>query len=200
MIADRDYPALVRAWVQDPRLVLLDTETTGLREDDEILEVAAVAGDGTVLVDTYVKPARKAAWPEAQAVNGISPAMVATAPGWGQVWPGLAEALTGKLLVIYNADYDLRMLAQASAAAGVAHSEPWAGTGCAMLAGAVFVGDWRDDRQSWRWQKLGALAQRLGLPATPHRALGDTLGTLAILRELAAREWWIERETQEARP
>lgn len=26
MIADRDYPALFRAWVQDPRLVLLDTE------------------------------------------------------------------------------------------------------------------------------------------------------------------------------
>ena len=37
-------------------LVIFDTETTGLGPDAEIVEIAALKVDGTVLLDTLVKP------------------------------------------------------------------------------------------------------------------------------------------------
>ena len=37
-------------------LVIFDTETTGLGPDAEIVEVAALKVDGTVLLDTLLKP------------------------------------------------------------------------------------------------------------------------------------------------
>lgn len=33
----------------------MDTETTGLSDDDEIIEIAVISEDGEVLLDTFVK-------------------------------------------------------------------------------------------------------------------------------------------------
>ncbi len=38
------------------KYAILDTETTGLGKNDEIIEISILALDGTVLLDTYVKP------------------------------------------------------------------------------------------------------------------------------------------------
>ena len=55
--------------------VYLDTETTGLHpeEGDEILSLTIVDANGRLLFDERFKPKHKKEWPEAQAVNHISP-------------------------------------------------------------------------------------------------------------------------------
>ena len=62
--------------------VFLDTETTGLDPDhDELLEIAIVDDSGEVLLDTLIKPStNNPVWPEAEAIHGIAPEMVADAP------------------------------------------------------------------------------------------------------------------------
>lgn len=56
-----------------PRIVL-DTETTGLDpEADEILQLAIIDGDGNVLWNKRYKPEYVTYWPEAEAINHISP-------------------------------------------------------------------------------------------------------------------------------
>ena len=62
--------------------LVFDLETTGLNPaEDEILEAAIVTTDGDILFESRFKPACVNEWPKAQNVNGISPEMVADAPG-----------------------------------------------------------------------------------------------------------------------
>jgi nucleoid DNA-binding protein len=42
--------------LQQDGWVMLDTETTGLERDDEVIELAVIGKDGTVLLDTLVRP------------------------------------------------------------------------------------------------------------------------------------------------
>lgn len=56
--------------------VYLDTETTGLDDDDEIVELGIADAEGQVLVSTLVRPEHHTEWPEAEAINGTTTACV----------------------------------------------------------------------------------------------------------------------------
>ncbi|MGV7185470.1 3'-5' exonuclease [Xanthomonas axonopodis] len=100
-------PAALQATNSVPP-IFVDTETTGLNQDgrDEVLEIAIVNADGTILLNTLVCPARNTAWPEAQAIHGISPQDVAGAPSWSGLLPKIASICAGKTVVFYNAPFD----------------------------------------------------------------------------------------------
>ena len=58
-------------------IICVDTETTGKYSGrDEILQLAIIDGTGKVLFNELIKPARRKRWPDAQEINGITPAMV----------------------------------------------------------------------------------------------------------------------------
>ncbi len=60
--------------------IVIDTETTGLCDgEDEILQLSIISESGEKLFDSYFRPLHKS-WSAAQAVNNISPDMVANAP------------------------------------------------------------------------------------------------------------------------
>ena len=64
-----------------PETIYLDLETTGLSPpDDEILEIAVVDDAGAVLLHSLVRPAHTTAWPDAEAIHGLTPADVQDAP------------------------------------------------------------------------------------------------------------------------
>ena len=88
--------------------VFIDTETTGLNQDgtDEVLEIAIVDMEGNALLNTFVRPVRNTAWPIAQAIHGISPSDVSTAPSWGELLPEIAAHCSDKTVVFYNSDFD----------------------------------------------------------------------------------------------
>ncbi|RTZ48260.1 3'-5' exonuclease [Candidimonas sp. SYP-B2681] len=89
--------------------IFADTETTGLNRDgaDEVLEIAIVDAEGTTLLNTLVRPVRNTAWPNAQAVHGISPQDVVNAPTWAELLPKIASICAGKTVVFYNAPFDM---------------------------------------------------------------------------------------------
>lgn len=93
------------------KTIFLDTETTGFSAtDDDVLEIAIIDEDGVILLNCLVKPARKTAWPEAQAVNGITPDMVADAPTLAELSSQIAAAFKGAKVVMYNAAFDYEFL------------------------------------------------------------------------------------------
>lgn len=91
--------------------VLLDTETTGLGAKDQIVELGILSVEGTVLIDTLVKPTCTIT-PAAAAVSGISDLMLVDAPSWKTVWDQAQTHLKNKRILAYNAPFDMRMIRQ----------------------------------------------------------------------------------------
>ena len=60
--------------------IYVDTETTGLHEDDELLSISILDDQDICLFDSLIRPVTKTSWTEAMQVNGISPDMVKNAP------------------------------------------------------------------------------------------------------------------------
>lgn len=65
--------------------LIVDTETTGLGDDAEIVEIAVVDSQGSIVFDSLVKP-RRPIPREASDIHGITNAAVEDAPGFAQLW------------------------------------------------------------------------------------------------------------------
>ena len=76
-------------------LVFLDTETTGLDDTAEVIEIAIVDAAGAVIFESYCRPTVPVD-PGAQAVHGIGPEKLATAPAWPEIAERVRAALEGK--------------------------------------------------------------------------------------------------------
>ncbi|MER3008314.1 3'-5' exonuclease [Serratia nematodiphila] len=174
-------------WLRENCLIL-DTETTGLGEDAEIVEVTIIDTAGRVLLNTLVKP-RSVIPASATAIHGITNEMVATAPSWPHVCRSLYDIISGRKVVIYNSDFDTRILDQTNDDWGITiHFKIERPTfECAMLAYAEFYGQ-NSERGGYKWQKLTAAAEQQGviIEGTPHRALSDCLTTLGVIKAMAA--------------
>lgn len=91
--------------------VIIDTESTGLLSDDEIIEITIINMRGDVLLDTLVKPTRPIP-PDATKINNITDEMVADAPTWPEVFPLVKNIITGRKWLAWNSSFDARMMVQ----------------------------------------------------------------------------------------
>lgn len=177
--------ATARAWLEADPLVL-DTETTGLGDDAEVIEISVIDARGEVLLDTLVRPSGQIP-AEASAIHGITNEDVATAPTWAEIHQRLAELVAGRLVIAYGADFDMRLIEQSAARHGLSWARPE--TGCAMRLYAQRNGEWSDRRSTWRWLKLGVAAEACGIDAGgAHRALADCRMTLGVLQAMAGKK------------
>lgn len=167
--------------------IYLDVETTGLYAGvDELLEVAIVDDAGTVLVDSLVRPVSRTEWPEAQQINGITPADVAGAPLLDDLVEKLAAAIaSAEALVIYNAPFDLSFLPAPLQELAAKKAR------CAMQAFSLWSGEWSDRHGEYRRHKLADAAYYAGhtWDGAAHRAHADTLAVRSVwqwLRDRAA--------------
>lgn len=170
-----------RAAVTDPTVVYLDTETTGLDRFAEIVEIALIDAFGRVIFETLVRPV--AAVPAvASSIHGIVDADLAQAPAWPDIHDLVCDALLDRKIVVYNAAFDRRMIAQSSARHGlVSPTLTWS---CAMETYASFRGV-EAGRGSFRRHKLEDAARAFGGPVGGHRAAGDALACRAVVVGIA---------------
>lgn len=175
--------AIARDWLK-AKPVYLDTETTGLGSTDEVVEIAVIDHDGTLLVDQRVRTTVPIPI-GASAVHGICDEDVCDAPSFAEIVPALDKALRDRVLVIYNANYDLRILAQSARI----HScrNPATEAYCAMELYASYHGDWNPTHNNYRWQKLATAAQQMGISIEEplHRARTDAEITRRLVRAMS---------------
>ncbi|GIX48176.1 MAG: hypothetical protein KatS3mg131_2387 [Candidatus Tectimicrobiota bacterium] len=167
--------------VDDLLLTVVDVETTGLSvaAGDRVCEIALLQVQGGREVRRFaslVRPPRPMS-PGATAVNGITDAMLATAPPFAAVLPAVQALLRDTVLVAHNAPFDL----------GFLHHE-------FRLAGAAFpalpvVDTLLLARTHYRFpsNSLAAIAAMLGIiQPEQHRALADVWTTWQVLRRFLA--------------
>jgi DNA polymerase III epsilon subunit-like protein len=182
-----ELPAIARSFFEQREFVVLDLETTGSdphSERTEVLEIAIVDANGKPVLNTLVKafgpiPA------EAQAIHGISNEMVASAPTFREIYPQLVQAISGKVIVIFNANYDAYLLDNLIIRHGLdlPHFDQW----CLMKAYANYYKS-PGKYKSYAWQKLSDACKQQDVKLTEaHRAMGDTLATYLLLKKLAEK-------------
>ena len=169
----------------DGDYVFLDTETTGLDDDAEIIEIAVVDVQGKTLLDSLVKPSKPMA-PDNDAIwiHGITNEILADAPTWPEMYPKLQQVVTGKTIIIYNAKYDLRLIEQTCRRYGIKNSIRQAL--CLMLLYAKWFGEINKRTQDYRWHSLSSAACVIGYReyADQHRARSDCLAALSVWHAL----------------
>ncbi len=164
----------------------LDTETTGLGPQDEIVEVCLLDPEGSVLFESLVRPTLPIPM-DAVALHGITDAAVLTAPRWPDVWPQLRALMQSRSVGVYNAEFDSRMLRQTQARHGLMEAIDSTGFFCLMHLYAQFRGEWDASRRSFRWHSLEAARRQVGLSLpNAHRARDDALLARALLHAMAA--------------
>ncbi|MBL8144796.1 MAG: 3'-5' exonuclease [Anaerolineae bacterium] len=180
----------------DEDFVVLDTETTGLWPEDEIVEIAVIDRAGAVLLNQRIQPQNPARLLKRDAksgicaadIHGIMPAMLEGQPRFPAVYEQLRQFISLKPLVIYNADYDMKMLNQDCARHSLAM--PLVKPDCAMKQFAAWRGVPGKYPGEYRWVKLDEAVTLLGVESDRfgedvHSALGDCQRTLAVLQGMA---------------
>lgn len=164
--------------------VILDTETTGLAGNSEIVEVSVINMQGEVLFDTLVRPKTKMrADNRAIAVHGITNEMLSEAPQWNEIHEQFCDLIRDKTVVIYNAAFDHRLLTQTAHQYGL--TLPELRTECAMQLYSTWQGTLSHSRRV-RGYKLSTAAATLqvDLIGHAHRALADCRTTLGVLEAM----------------
>lgn len=116
-------PILLEASCDGADFLIIDVETTGLSADtgDRICELGMVKLHGGEIEEVFgmlIDPQREIS-PGAYAVNKISPKMLLDAPSFTKVAHEVYRLTKGKILVAYNAPFDLGFLKNELRMAGV---------------------------------------------------------------------------------
>lgn len=175
-----------RAWLKE-KPTYLDTETTGFSFHDEVIDLALVNSDGTALIDTLIRPTVPIG-AGAEAIHGIHNEDIIDAPGFNEIMINLVKLTEDRLVLIYNAAFDQRLLRQSLAACKLRKPTVMSKVNCVMLLYAQFFGEWNNYRQSYTWQSQAKAAKHLNikLPADLHRAAADARLCRAIVEAMAA--------------
>ena len=168
------------------KVMVLDIETTGFYAPaDEVLSLAIIDGTGETLFYDSFKPEHNTAWPEAQAVNGISPDAVADSPIFAEETEYINLLLAkAEVIVGYNQEgFDLPFLAHF----GVCPPEE-VKLADVMMDYAEIHGEWDTKHQDWKWQKLTACAAHYNYQYHAHDSLKDAEATLFCARKCAEEQ------------
>jgi DNA polymerase-3 subunit epsilon len=164
--------------LESDQFVLLDTETTGLKSHDQVVEIAIIGTSCEVLYHGLIKPSCPIG-EGAAAVHRITEEIVAQAPSFAEQWLEIERAIGGRKIITWNAAFDARMLVQTARAHKI------------ILKGIDFycaMKEYTDHYHFQRWVRLTEACSQQGIEfEQDHRALGDVCAMLEVIRAIAKK-------------
>lgn len=160
--------------------LIVDTETTGLHSEAEIVQMGIVSAHGRVLLNQLVRPTSDIS-PGTTAVHGLTADMLQDAPLWTAVYPEVCRLVEGKLLLAYNAEFDGRIISQTCRRYDLpTPPNKWE---CVMEMFAQWLGNWSDYWRDFRSVSLGEAAHIRGIGAGgAHEAGSDALTAWRVIQ------------------
>lgn len=169
-------------------VLILDTETTGLRGTAELVELAIIDTTGETLFDELIKPTVSVP-PDASRIHGITDSVLlkARAETWLSHHKTVRDiVLTANMLLVYNLDYDQRIIRQTCGKYKLPNPLGSIRRQCVMLKYAehrALPGRYGD----FRWHKLvDAYSHECGVTTQEHRALSDCQMVLDVMQAVAS--------------
>ena len=159
--------------------VVIDLETTDFSSNPtvEVVDVCVLDHQGKTLMETLVKSEHGIS-PGAFRVHGISEEDVEDAPLFQDIYPQLAGVLKDQTLFAYNYTFEQDILNSIIRRLKLAQLEPKAWH-CAMRDYSAYTG-------RRKYAKLTNACRQEGVRIiNAHRAIGDCLMTLALLKKMA---------------
>ena len=101
--------------------------------------------------------------------------MVADAPSFSDIHAEIEDIINNRHAIIYNAQFDYRLMAQSAEAAEC--SRIVFSALCMMAIYSAFKGEWDHSHEHYRWHRL---------KGGDHSALGDCEATLRLIEEVAS--------------
>jgi DNA polymerase-3 subunit epsilon len=164
--------------------LFLDTETTGLKRTDEIIEISIIDRQARILFSSLVRPSGTIP-PDAMAVHGISNDMVKVAQPWPLAWQKVRQILINRVICGYNIDFDIQMMQQSHNRYGLIWQEAIRKIDVLKLY-SQYRGEWDPIHRSNRIYKLDEARVDLKIPIpNSHRSLDDAKLTRAVLFAMA---------------
>lgn len=158
----------------DPSIPLfLDTETTGLSAKDEVIEIAIVDINNTVIIDTLIYTKRRID-DDAYFVHNISKSNLDNMPKFSEIENYISQLLDGRQLYIFNADFDVeKMKRSASENFEITASS----IDCLMDLSSRKL-------NTYYMISLANACERVGVDCGGHRAISDTLASIRLYKAL----------------
>lgn len=163
------------------KYVILDTETTGIGDDDVVVHVGVMDLEGNMLVNTFVKPTKKTISKEAQAVNKIKVENLEAAPCFKDVLPLLESAWEGKEVLIYSAIFHANALRQTCKSDGLKIPEKLRES---LTCVQNYFSDYLMKHYDYRMY--------LTMPGRKNTGEGDCRAALKVLKEISGGEYATE--------
>lgn len=154
--------------------LVLDTETTGIKQDSEIVEIAVLDQYGGIVFHSLIKPTKRIP-KDVIKIHGITNEMVQDAPSFSDIATQLYEILSNKNLVAHNSYFDSKRLNYEFLKCELNLKATWE---CTMLMSTP---------KGYKWNKLGEAMQQLKIDfeGVSHRALYDAECCRQILISLS---------------
>ena len=167
-------------------IIVFDTETTGLKEEDVIIQISAIKLEvekermlsEVERLDMYINPQRKLDKIIVE-LTGITDEKLATAPTEKEAWPQIQKFFESTTYLCGHnaATFDMRMLRGLYSRQGITHDN-WTCVDTMKMAQELYhkntVGNF----------KLGNLASHFGVDfgLTFHNSMDDVIATVRLLR------------------
>ena len=165
------------------RVLFFDLELTGVYDHDEIISISIVDGEGTVIMDTLVKPAHKKKWKQTEKIHGITPEMTAGAATLEELTPEIKRIFAeADNIIAYGVSTDyshIKYIYDSISEQEALHKK----TRCCALEFVRFQSEhYPDDNHASLVDAMRTL--NIGWDGIPHSSIADTIACMKVWEAL----------------
>lgn len=179
----KDAVAACNRWISNDA-ICLDTETTGLGNNAQIIEIAITDLNKNILFNQRIKPTTDIEH-GALSVHGITPESLINCPSWPDIADEIKRITTDRDVIIFNTEFDYRLMQQTARAfnSDTAWIDENIRYNCAMKCAALVYGA----TNRYGTISLANATARAGViwEGDAHSAAADALATAALVHKMA---------------